>query len=190
MSKGNVNKVTRREFIKSAAFLGGTGVVVGSMPWILDGRGGAPGRIINPNQEYELAKAENIIYTVCQQCNTQCGIKAKLYDGILVKIDGNPFSPWNLQPHLPYKTSVFDTTTIDGFLCSKGQASIQTAYDPYRVVKVLKRAGKRGENRWQTIPFEQAVGEIVSGGKLFAHVPGEENRAVTGLKELWAVRDP
>src|SRR3989304_8958091 len=106
MSKGNVNKVTRREFIKSAAFLGGTGVVVGSMPWILDGRGGAPGRI-NPNQEYELAKAENIIYTVCQQCNTQCGIKAKLYDGILVKIDGNPFSPWNLQPHLPYKTSVF-----------------------------------------------------------------------------------
>ena len=34
-------------------------------------------------------------------------------------------------------------------------------------------------------PFEQAISEIVEGGKLFTHVKGEENRVVTGLSELW-----
>ena len=75
-------------------------------------------------------------------------------------------------------------------ICPKGQAGIQTAYDPYRITKVLKRAGKRGENKWMTIPFDQAIDEIVNGGKLFSHVPGEENRMVTGLKDIYVLRDP
>ncbi|MBI4280466.1 MAG: molybdopterin-dependent oxidoreductase, partial [Armatimonadetes bacterium] len=133
---------------------------------------------------------ENILYSVCQQCNAQCGIKAKIRDGVVVKVDGNPFNPWNLNPHLPYGTSPFETAAVDARLCPKGQAGIQTAYDPYRVVRVLKRAGKRGENKWVSIPFEQAVGEIVEGGTLFRDVPGEENRRVEGLKDIWALRDP
>jgi anaerobic selenocysteine-containing dehydrogenase len=80
--------------------------------------------------------------------------------------------------------------TIDGAICPKGQAGLQSAYDPYRVVKVLKRSGPRGSNQWQTITFDQAVTEIVEGGALFKNVAGEENRRVTGLRELHAVRDP
>lgn len=30
----------------------------------------------------------------------------------------------------------------------------------------------------------------MNGGKLFAHVPGEENREVEGLKQIYALRDP
>ena len=56
--------------------------------------------------------------------------------------------------------------------------------------KYLKRAGKRGENKWVSIPFEQAVKEICEGGKLFAKVPGEENREVEGLAKLRALTDP
>ena len=93
-------------------------------------------------------------------------------------------------PHVAYKTSVTDMATVDAPLCPKGQAGLQAAYDPYRLVKVLKRAGKRGENKWKTVPFEQAITELVEGGKLFADVPGEENRNVEGLKDLYAVRDP
>ncbi|MBI2987822.1 MAG: molybdopterin-dependent oxidoreductase [Deltaproteobacteria bacterium] len=142
-----------------------------------------------PGLDYPLAKPENILYTVCQQCNTQCGIRAKIKDGVVVKIDGNPFSPCNMNPHLSYKRSVLDAATVDSALCPKGQASIQSSYDPYRVVKVLKRAGRRGSNRWITIPFAQAINEIANGGRLFSHVRGEEKRAVTGLKEIWALRD-
>jgi len=125
-----------------------------------------------------------MIFSACQQCNTQCGIKVKTENGVAVKIDGSPISPWNLTPQLPYKTSMAEAALVDAPLCPKGYAGIQTLYDPYRIVKVLKRAGKRGENKWKTLPFEQAVTEIVEGGDLF----GEGK--VDGLKEILACRDP
>jgi anaerobic selenocysteine-containing dehydrogenase len=74
-------------------------------------------------------------------------------------------------------------------ICPKGQAGLQPAYDPYRIRKVLKRAGQRGENKWMSIPFEQAIKEIGEGGILFADVPGEETRRVEGLQEIAALRD-
>ncbi len=184
------NGLSRRDFVKTSAFLGGAAVAASQVPWLFDAFGDSPARSITPGAEYGLARPENIVYTVCQQCNTQCGIKVKIHDGVVVKVDGNPFSPWTQQPHFPYKTSVFDTATVDGFICPKGQASAQTSYDPYRVIKVLKRAGPRGSNKWQTIAFDKAIEEIVNGGRLFASVSGEENREITGLKALWALRDP
>ena len=87
---------------------------------------------------------------------------------------------------LPRRRSI----PIDAAICPKGQAGIQTAYDPYRITKVLKRAGGRGENKWTTVPFDQAINEIVNGGRLFSHVPGEEERVVEGLKDIYALRDP
>ncbi|MFQ5896493.1 MAG: molybdopterin-dependent oxidoreductase, partial [Nitrospinota bacterium] len=93
-------------------------------------------------------------------------------------------------PNIPYDTPLAEAATIDGKLCSKGQAGIQLLYDPYRLRRVLKRDGPRGSNRWKTIPFGRAIEEIVGGGKLFAHVKGEKNRVVPGLKEVFALRDP
>ncbi|MCX7838510.1 MAG: molybdopterin-dependent oxidoreductase [Anaerolineae bacterium] len=179
--------LTRREFLKVSAFLGASAAMASQMNFAWDLMNG---NVAEAASEYPLAKPENIIYSVCQQCNTQCGIKVKLLKGVIVKIDGNPYSPWNYVPHLPYNTSIKEAALLDAPLCPKGQAGIQAAYDPYRIVKVLKRAGKRGENKWITIDFDKAVEEIVNGGKLFAHVPGEENRVVEGLKDVYAVRDP
>jgi len=173
-------ELTRREFlILSGAFVGGTAAFLKAKD-VLGKINAEEGSI------YPLAEPGNVIYTVCQQCNTQCGIKVRLLDGVAAKIDGNPYSPWNLYPHLPYKTPLREVAPIDGYICPKGQAGIQTAYDPYRIRKVLKRkpGTKRGENQWITIPFEQAIKEIVEGGDLF----GEGH--VQGLRELWAIRDP
>ena len=175
--------LSRREFLTLSALAGG-GAFLGNLPQVqnaLAQSGDAPA--------YALMKPENQIYSICQQCNTQCGIKVKVLDGVAVKIDGNPFSPWNLVPHLAYDTSIMDTASVDAPLCPKGQAGLQAAYDPYRLVKVLKRAGKRGENKWETIDFDRAVTEIVEGGQLFANVPGEENRQVEGLRQLRALTD-
>jgi len=178
--------LSRRTFLKAAAAAAGGGAYLGSPSYIHDALAASGAEA----GAYPLADPANQIYSVCQQCNTQCGIKVKLVDGVAVKIDGNPYSPWNLVPHLPYNTSVVDTAPIDAAICPKGQAGLQAAYDPFRIVQVLKRAGKRGENKWTTIKFEQAISEIVEGGKLFAHVPGEENRVVEGLKTLRAIADP
>jgi anaerobic selenocysteine-containing dehydrogenase len=132
------------------------------------------------------ASASEYIYTTCLQCNTGCEIKVRIQNGLAVKIDGNPYAPRPMDPHLPWTTPIAAAARLRGGICPKGQAGLQSSYDPYRVVKVLKRAGRRGEGRWVSLPFDQAVNEIVEGGQLF---PGE-NRTVTGLRELWALRDP
>lgn len=144
------------------------------------------GRPDAPNPAVE---AGNKICTACLQCNTGCGITCKFDDGIITKIDGNPYNPWTLVPQLPYKTPPAEGLMVDGAICPKGQAGLQSAYDPFRIRKVLKRAGKRGENKWVTIPFSKAIEEICEGGALFSHVLGEGSRHVNGLRDLVALRD-
>jgi anaerobic selenocysteine-containing dehydrogenase len=175
-------QLSRRDFLKLTGVTGATAAFLGSLPQ-------AQKAIASAMKEgagnFE-AKPENQLYSVCLQCNTGCGIKVKILEGIAAKIDGNPYSPWTLWPHPAYETPVKDMATVEGALCPKGQAGIQTAYDPYRIVSVLKRkpGTKRGEGQWVTIPFEQAIQEVVEGGDLF----GEGN--VEGLRAVRALTDP
>ncbi len=188
--KQDQTNLSRRGFLAQGALLG-TGMAAGA----LAGTGlaaGGEGAILKSSRSdapYELADAANTLYTVCMNCNTGCGIKCKVQDGVVVKIDGSPYSPMTMVPHLPMTTSLDEAAGIDGGLCPKGQAGVQIIYDPYRIRKVLKRAGKRGENKWTAVPFDQAVTEIIEGGKLFAHVPGEENRQVDGLKTIMQLKN-
>ena len=181
-------EVSRRDFVRLGAFLGASVVLGTQVPRAM---AAMEQTIANADgSAYPLSQAERQLYTVCLQCNTGCGVKVKLYDGVAVKIDGNPYSPWTMTPHVPYATSPFATAAVDTAICPKGQAGIQSVYDPYRIVKVLKRAGKRGEGKWQSVPFEQALNEIVEGGLIFKQVSGEESRQVTGLEDICALRDP
>src|SRR3990172_3446084 len=182
--------LTRRELIKTSALLGGSGLFAAQVPGALQRIRDLERPGLTPTHVYQHSAPENLLYTACLQCNTGCGIKVKLEDGVAAKIDGSAYNPFTFLPHVPYKTRPEQVAGVDGGICPKGQAGVQSVYDPYRIVKVLKRAGKRGSNQWTTIPFDQAVREIVEGGLLFKHVPGEEKRQVAGLRKLWAVRDP
>ncbi len=184
-------QVPRRDLI-SGALLGGGALLAGSMLAVFSRQAKADhlAKLDSNAHDYGHNDVENVIYSSCLGCNTGCPIKVKLQNGTIVKIDGNPYSPWGRQPHLSFKTELSDAVRTEATLCPKGQAGMMTAYDPYRLRKVLKRVGKRGSMQWQTIDFHQAVEEIVNGGKLFANVPGEENRQVEGLSELYALRDP
>jgi anaerobic selenocysteine-containing dehydrogenase len=191
--RNNGNGISRRNFMKCSAVLGGA-LLTTQLDWATDLMKRVEAGVLTPEEEYELIRAENTLYTVCLQCNTGCGIKVKLFrkngSAVALKIDGNPYDPWNAVPHLPYKTLPFEVNTIDNAICPKGQTGIQTVYDPYRITKVLKRAGKRGEGKWMTVSFEQAIDEIVNGGNLFKQVKGEENRNVEGIKDICILRDP
>ncbi len=175
--------ISRRGFLKTSALLGGTAVCSSALETI-----NTPG-FGREHIDYPLNEPENVIYSVCLQCHTDCPIKVKIEDGVAVKIDGNPYSVQNMSTPIPTSTDLKTGAKIDACICPKGQSGIQTMYDPYRVVKVLKRAGKRGENKWKVISFDKAIDEIVNGGKLFADVPGEENRVVEGFKQVRALRD-
>ncbi|HQH28536.1 MAG TPA: molybdopterin-dependent oxidoreductase, partial [Oligoflexia bacterium] len=181
------NNVSRREFLAGGAMLGfGAAAGAAAMDW------GQSSAILNnarPDAPYELAQAECMLYSACLQCNTGCGIKCKVQNNTVTKIDGNPYNPWTLNPHLPYDTALRTAAAVDGAICPKGQSGLQTAYDPYRLRKVLKRGGKRGENKWRSVPFDQAVKEICDGGLIFKDIPGEESRRVEGLRELMVLTD-
>ena len=180
-------QLSRKKFLKTSALLGGSLALFSGMGKAYSQVAKSVSRQMNPQERYKLNKIENMLYTSCLQCNTGCGIKTKILDGLLVKIEGNPFSPWTMTPHLDYKTPMADTAKINGTICPKGQSGIQTLYDPYRIVKVLKRAGKRGSNKWKAISFDQAIKEVVEGGMLFSDIG--ENRQIAGLREVWALRD-
>jgi len=116
-----------------------------------------------------IESAENIIYSVCQMCHSRCGVRAKVVDGVLVKIDGNPYHPNNRDvdannnpDRLPYRTDPGGAYTEIGRMCLKGQSGIQTVYDPYRVQHPLKRVGSRNSGQWETISWEQAFSEIAA----------------------------
>ncbi len=156
----------RREFVKKSALLGSGAVAAMQFPWLMDVLSDSPRREIKPTAEYTLAKPENIIYTACLQCQVRCNLKVKIQDGVVVKIDGNPYSAKQLLPNIAYDTSPVDAATIDGKLCAKGQAAIQTLYDPYRLRRVLKRVGPRGSGEWQTIDFDTAIDEIVTAARV------------------------
>lgn len=191
-------KVTRRSFLKGGAALGGISLL-SSMLTLGSTQGGAwldePHGTGNDNQDYS---AENVIYSLCQQCNTNCTIKAVVvpkqgvgpHTSIIRKISGNPYSPLTMQPfgQIPYKTPIIAAAKGKGNVakdgrgfrggrtCLKGQAGIQTAYDALRVQKPLKRVGPRGSGKWQSVNWEQAVKEIVNGSDL----------GTPGLKQSWA----
>ncbi len=177
-------EVTRRGLLKTSALLGGSAFLMGKVEKALGLLAEAEAAT---GGDYPLAKAENVIYSVCLQCHTACPIKVKILDGVAVKIDGNPYSAQNMIPNLKQKTSPHVAAKIDAKICPKGQAGVQSLYDPYRIVKVLKRKGPRGSNKWEVISFDQAIDEIVNGGYLFKHIG--ENRYVPGLKDIYALRD-
>ena len=173
-----MTKVSRRDILKIGA-LAGTGALLGQQASQLFQ---AEAQASN---HYPLNDPENLIYSSCLQCNTGCPIKVKLQDGVVAKIDGNPITPWTMYPHLPYNSTLETMAKVDGSLCARGQAGIQSVYDPYRIRRVLKRKGARGSGEWEEISFEQAVREISQGGQLF-----NDNRSYPGLDEYWALRDP
>lgn len=190
MPEQKKNTLTRKQFLKTVALTGTAATLSPVQEAFAFGGKKHLSSLEEGKHEYPYINAENIIYNVCLGCNTGCPSKIKIMNGAVVKIDGNPYSPWGMPQHISYSTSITEAAPIDGTMCPKGQAGIMTVYDKYRLKKVLKRDGPRGSNRWKTIDFHQAVEEIVNGGKLFSHVAGEENRQVQGLKDLWALSDP
>jgi tetrathionate reductase subunit A len=140
MKEKNEKGLSRRDFMKCTAVLGGA-VLASEMVWAQDFIRRAEAGLLTKEEEYELMKAENILYTSCLQCNTGCGIKVKLFrkDGnaFALRIDGNPYNPFVMVPHLPFKTPLADVASLDMPICPKGHAGLQTTYDPYRVVKFI-----------------------------------------------------
>lgn len=135
------------------------------------------------------------VYSVCLGCNVRCGIRVRVVNRngveVIERIEGNPYHPYNRAvsmekqvkryTHLDYRTPVSEATRKwFGTLCPRGEDGIHYVYDPYRVLKPLKRAGPRGSGKWKVISWDQLIKEIVEGG-----VIEETGERLPGLKEFF-----
>ena len=169
-----MKSVTRREFFRLAAAMGGVSLFAGchlfgpeaEVPRYIYG---APGADALEN----LVGVRNV-YSVCGLCPGNCGVRCRVAQEVLVKIGGSPFHPAATSLPLPVDTPLEKALNFGGSICAEGGAGIQTLYDPFRVVKPLKRVGERGSGKWQAISWTQAVTEVTEGGNLFGEgmVPG------------------
>ncbi len=103
-------------------------------------------------------------FGVCQNCHSRCGLLGTVVDGVLVKLDGNPYHPNNMEEdeRLAYSTPAAVAAGTRGRLCPKGQSGVQVLYDPLRIKHPLKRVGPRGSGKWQAISWSQAFSEIAT----------------------------
>ncbi len=84
--------------------------------------------------------------TTCGLCPAGCGLLAFVDEGRLVGIAGNPEHPYN-----------------QGALCVFGSAALRLIDGPCRIRKPLRRLGDRGENCWEEISWEEALGIVKKG---------------------------
>ena len=85
------------------------------------------------------------VKTICQSCYYYCGLNVSVDRDRIVRIEGMPEHPVNR-----------------GTICPKGLASQQLVTDPRRLTKPMRRVGKRGSGRWETISWDAALDLVAS----------------------------
>lgn len=88
-----------------------------------------------------------LVPTTCFNCESACGLLAYVdRDTMQVrKFEGNPESPGSR-----------------GRNCAKGPATINQVTDPDRILYPMKRAGARGEGKWERISWDAALDTVAS----------------------------
>lgn len=81
------------------------------------------------------------IRTACRSCHGGCGVIAHVKDGKVMKVEGDPESPYSR-----------------GTMCSKGLSITQLAYHPDRIVHPMKKTN----GKWEQITWDDALETIAA----------------------------
>ena len=133
------NAWTRRAFLKAMG-LGGAGSAL-----VLSGCGDTDiinevdlevrKELVEPNvdpQDFVVPGVQIYYASTCRQCPAGCGIHARIREGRVLKLEGNPASELN-----------------HGRLCPMGQAGLHAHYNPDRLTKpMMRKGGKLVEVSW------------------------------------------
>ena len=95
-------------------------------------------------------KEDKWVLTQCHRCQSECGLRVHVVDGVAVKIEGVPDSSVGSQ----------------GGVCPRGLAGLQILYDPNRLNYPLKRTnpqkGLGVDPKWERISWEEAMDTIIA----------------------------
>ena len=108
--------------------------------------------------------------TTCRECAAGCGLRARVREGRVVKLEGNPDSPINR-----------------GRLCARGQAGLQGLYNPDRITspQVRGASGRLEATTWEKAIQLLAQKVADARGKGIVFVTGQETGAFAGLVDEW-----
>lgn len=153
------------------------------------------------NGTVKLENSITVRHSACLGCYSSCGNRVKIdkETGKILRVYGNPYNPNNAEPHLsltePLTESYLAFSTYEdkgnihrGTLCVRGNGTLDSHYDPMRIFVPLKRNGPRGKGKWKPISWDEAIDEIVEGGKLFSDIG--EDRDIDGLREIRDLKTP
>ena len=99
------------------------------------------------------------VRTICRSCgHGGCGVYVVVEDGKVVKI----------QPDKEHPVS-------KGYTCKKAYGSIELQYHPDRLLYPMRRAGARGEGKWERISWEEALTEVAGKLNQFKQESGAES---------------
>lgn len=127
--------LTRRDFMKVSALAATATAIGASMSGCMNDTGGSSDSGTSAADEEIIVKK-----TSCHGCIQMCPAIAYIKDGVVVKLEGDPEAP-----------------VSRGSLCIKGLNQLHTMYSPRRVLHPLRRAGERGENKWEVISWDEAI---------------------------------
>ena len=77
--------------------------------------------------------------TICEMCVNKCAAIATVKNGIVIKLDPNPYFPKSRN-----------------MLCARGVAGIHALYDPDRLKYPLIRTGERGDGKYRRATWDEA----------------------------------
>ncbi|MFC2068088.1 molybdopterin-dependent oxidoreductase [Chloroflexota bacterium] len=88
---------------------------------------------------------EQIVKSTCELCSAGCGVLVHLRNGKPIRVEGDPNNPIN-----------------KGALCVKGIASLEYLFHPDRLKHPIKRMGKKGQDKWQQISWDEALSTVAA----------------------------
>src|SRR3989304_3472606 len=132
--------LSRRDFLKVGGAAVGAFIIGRFIPPKVAEAARAIGMLDATNSGY--------IPSMCEMCVWRCGLLAKVEEGRVVKLEGNPDHPHS-----------------KGKLCPRGQSGLMNTYDPARVLTPLVRVGQRGEGLFRQASWDEAL-DIVADNML------------------------
>ncbi len=151
-------EISRRRFLQGSVAL----TVLGGVSLSSD-------RLFSQEEKKETSagKTEDVPF-LCGMCVNKCAGIAHVEDGIVKKLNPNPYFPKSRN-----------------MLCPRGNAGIHTLYDPDRLKYPLVRIGERGDGKYKRVSWDEAYDAILNGTDKFPGIlkildEEKDNRATIG----------
>lgn len=134
-------RTSRRSFLKLAGTTGiAAGAAISSLPVPSKAKEHKLSNTMKDLLDYQPGV---LTRNICEMCFWGCGVDVYTKEGVIRKLEGNKQNPNNY-----------------GTLCAKGNAGIQSTYDPDRLKYPMIRDGKRGSGKWKRVTWDEAYAYI------------------------------